>query len=80
MVARGRHRYCSWVELVIEQHRARCSIVVDHKGPGVVEQNFLGYPAKLVECTFEPLEPALLALVAECSDVTTARVAKLTCT
>jgi len=62
------------LELVIEDNDARCGIVVNHKGAGVVEQKFLRYPAKLAECAFEPAEPALLALVAERPDVTTARV------
>jgi hypothetical protein len=65
-----------YLELLVEHHGTACRIVLDHERTRVIEQDFLGRPAKLRERTFQPNEPALLPFVAECPDVTAARVAK----
>jgi hypothetical protein len=50
--------------------------VLDHERTRVVEQDFFSHSAKRSERAFQSIEPALLPLVAESSDVTTARVAQ----
>jgi hypothetical protein len=48
--------------------------VVAHQGPGVVDQDLLGDPAKVPEGPLHALEPGTLALVAEGPHIAAPRV------
>jgi len=58
----------------IELNLPRRSIVPHHQPAVVVEQHFLGYPAKVTERTFQPRKPALLPFIAEGPDIQSPRV------
>jgi hypothetical protein len=60
----------------IELDLAGRAIVPDHQTAIIVEQHFLGDPAEMAECAFQPRKPALLPLVAERPDVLPARIAE----
>jgi hypothetical protein len=63
-------------EPLVEADLARRRVVVEHQGPGVVEQDLLGHAPERPEGALQPLEPVLLALAAERAHVQPARVAE----
>src|SRR5712671_3261702 len=63
-------------QLVVEHHATRDSIMIHNQCLSVVEQNLIGYAAKPSKGALQARKPALLALVAECSNVQSTRVTK----